>query len=139
MAQLCNSTNKSLTPKPNFKRKMHIHAHLMMYFLAHLGCTAWFLMCPLEGAFCYFLEKCLSLLGCHALTGLQKIGHYQRLLNSLRFHPHSSIQPNHHLKRENLFQVLHYFTLWSQKSEEKENTCILAVRLFKSQGKFILK
>lgn len=84
----------------------------------------WYFRCPLERAFCHSPEKCLSLLRGHVLTCLQKISHDQRLLNGLCFHPHSAVHSNNHLKGENLLQVLHYFTLRSQKSDGKNNTTI---------------
>ncbi len=89
----------------------------------------WYFRCPLEGAYCHSLKQCLSLLWGHVLTSLQKIGHYQRLLNRLCFHPHSAIHPNNQLNGKNLLQVLYYFTLRSQKSDGKNNTIFFTLAL----------
>lgn len=107
-----------------FSEALHTEKRYFMYCMAspYVFWEKWYFRCPLEGAFCHSPEKCLSLLRGHVLTCLQKIGHYQRLLNGLCFHPHSAIHSNNHLKGENLLQVLHYFTLRSQKSNGRNNT-----------------
>ncbi len=89
----------------------------------------WYFRCRLKGAFCHSLKLCPSLLWGHVLACLQKIGHYQRLLNGLCFHPHSAIHPNNQLKGENLLHVLYYFTLRRQKSDGKNNTTFFTLTL----------